>query len=120
MIATKEIRERAIYAHLKRGLTQDQVAQNYNVHITTFQRWLSAFRKTGSYSPKKRGHRKAVFSDKRLKQLDSLVSKTPDATLEELQAMCGFSVSIVTIHNALKKLGYCYKKNSSCGGTRTQ
>ncbi len=102
MIATKEIRERAIDAHLKRGLTQAQVAQNYNVHITTFQRWLFAFRETGSYKPKKRGHRKAVFSDKRLNQLDSLVSDNPDATLEDLQVMCEVSVSIVTIHNALK------------------
>jgi len=40
-IASKDVRQRAIEAHLNRGLTQAQVARNYNVHITTFQRWLS-------------------------------------------------------------------------------
>lgn len=65
--------------------TQAQVARNYNVHITTFQRWLFDFRQSGSYEPRKRGHRQAVFSGDALKALEALVTNNPDATLEELR-----------------------------------
>ena len=118
-IANKDVRRRAINAHLKRGLTQAEVARNYNVHITTFQRWLFDFRQTGSYEPKKRGHRPAVFSGKALKELEDLVENNPDATLEELRDMSGLSVSLVTVHHALGRLGYRYKKNASCRRART-
>ena len=113
-IASGDIRQRAIEAHLKRGLTQALVARNYNVHITTFQRWLFEFRQTGSYEPKKRGHRQAVFSGDSLKKLEHLVENHSDATLEELRDLSGASVSIVTVHNSLQRLGYRYKKNASC------
>ena len=111
-IASADVRKRAIDAHLKRGLTQAQVAQNYNVHITTFQRWLFEFRRTGSCEPGKRGHRQAVFSGDALKELEHLVKTNPDATLEELRDMSGESVSVVTVHNSLQRLGYRYKKNA--------
>lgn len=117
-IASKEIRKRALEAHLNRGLTQAQVAQNYNVHITTFQRWLFDFRQTGSYEPGKRGHRQAVFSGEALRELERLVKDRPDATLEELRDLSGASVSIVTVHNSLKRKGYRYKKNAPCRRAR--
>ena len=117
-IASSDVRQRAIEAHLNRGLTQTQVARNYNVHITTFQRWLFDFRSTGSYEPKKRGHRHAVFAGDALKALEALVENNPDATLEELRDMSGESVSIVTVHNSLQRLGYRYKKNAPCRRAR--
>lgn len=117
-IANGDIRHRAIDAHLKRGLTQAQVARNYNVHITTFQRWLFDFRQTGSYEPQKRGHRQAAFSGKALKKLERLVKDHPDSTLEELRELSGVSVSIVTVHNSLQRLGYRYKKNAPCRRAR--
>jgi transposase len=117
-IASKDVRQRAIEAHLHRGLTQAQVARNYNVHITTFQRWLFEFRQSGSYEPQKRGHRQAAFSGKALKKLERLVKNHPDATLEELRELSGVSVSIVTVHNSLQRLGYRYKKNASCRRAR--
>jgi len=117
-IASKDIRKRALEAHLTRGLTQAQVARNYNVHITTFQRWLFDFRESGSYEPKKRGHRHAVFSGDVLKTLEALVENNPDATLEELRDLSGAAVSIVTIHNSLQRLGYRYKKNAPCRRAR--
>ena len=117
-IASGDVRQRAIDAHLKRGLTQAQVARNYNVHITTFQRWLFDFRQTGSCEPKKRGHRQAVFSGNALKELEHLVENNPDATLKELRELSGASVSIVTVHNSLQRLGYRYKKNAPCRRAR--
>jgi transposase len=117
-IASKEIRKRALEAHLNRGLTQARVARNYNVHITTFQRWLFDFRQSGSCEPKKRGHRQAVFSGNALTELERLVKNNPDATLEELREMSGTSVSIVTVHNSLQRLGYRYKKNAPCRRAR--
>jgi transposase len=118
-IATKDVRKRAIDAHLNHGLTQSQVAQHYNVNISTFQRWLLHFRQTGSYEPDKRGHRQAVFTGPALKNLERLVENHPDATLEELRELSGESVSTVTIHNSLRRMGYRYKKNASRRRTRT-
>ncbi len=117
-IASKDVRQRAVEAHLNRGLTQAQVARNYNVHITTFQRWLFNFRQSGSYEPRKRGHRQAVFSGDALTALEAIVDNNPDATLEELRELSGVSVSIITIHNSLQRLGYRYKKNAPCRRAR--
>ena len=118
-IATKDVRKRALDAHLNQGLTQSQVAQHYNVNISTFQRWLFHFRQTGSYEPDKRGHRQAVFTGPALENLERLVKNNPDATLEELRDLSGESVSTVTIHNSLRRMGYRFKKNTSRRRTRT-
>jgi transposase len=117
-IASKDVRQRAVEAHLNRGLTQAQVARNYNVHITTFQRWLFDFRQSGGYEPKKRGHRPAAFSGAALTALEALVKNHPDATLKELRELSGASVSIITIHHSLQRLGYRYKKNAPCRRAR--
>lgn len=118
-IATEATRMRAIRAYERSKSTQAEIALAYGIHIRTFQRWLFRYKAEGSYSPNKRGHRKSIYRDKKLKELDRLVKKNPDATLKELKELTGIDSSIMSIKRALDKLGYRYKKNATRKRTRT-
>ena len=111
-IATEQTRRRAIGAYKNGKGTQAEIARLYAVNIRTFQRWLERYNQTGEAAPQKRGSRKALFEGAALKQLDKLVQKYPDATLEELKVRSKTSGSIMAVKRALDRLGYRYKKNA--------
>lgn len=111
-IATSDTRERAIEAYRKGKGTQDEIAAHYGVALRTFQRWLERYHLNGDTSPHPRGHRKAVFHGKLLDDLDELVQKHPDATLEQLREMSGLECSIMAVQRGLDRLGYSFKKNA--------
>lgn len=117
-IATQQVRQRAISAH-EAGQTQSQVAECYGINIATFQRWLKRYRETGRAAPLPRGHNPAALDASEMRELDRLVQETPDATLEQLRDRLGKTCSLVAIHQALKRLGYRYKKNASGKRART-
>ena len=118
-ISSGQIRQRAIEAY-EAGLgTQAEVAKLYGVDVSTFERWMQRYRQTGRAAPLPRGHNPAALDNSRMLQLDALVEQTPDATLEQLRSALGVDCSIVAIHNALKRLGYGYKKNSARQRTRS-
>ncbi len=117
-IASSELRERALTAYRTGKGTQEEIAALYGIASRTFQRWWQQYQRTGSTSPKQRGHRKAVYSGKDLERLARTVRKHPDATLEELRELTGKSCSIMAVHRALVRLGYSLKKNSI--GQRTK
>ena len=55
--------------------------------------------------------------------LHAVMAKEADITLSELQRRLadeGVRVSLQTINVTLRDLGYSYKKNRACGGTRTR
>jgi transposase len=117
-IASAQVRQRAIAAYEAELGSQSQVAQLYGVNLSTFQRWLQRYRQTGRAAPLPRGHNPAALDEAQMRQLDGLVQQMPDATLEELRGAVGVECSLVAIHNALKRLGYRYKKNAA--GQRTR
>ena len=112
-IAKREVRQRAIDAYESGRGSQALVAKIYGVDISTFQRWLKRYRQSGSSAPLPRGHNPSALNEAQMEQLNTLVQQTPDATLEQLRQAMGLSCSIVAVHNALKRLGYRYKKNST-------
>jgi transposase len=117
-IATEQIRQRAIAAHLA-GQAQSQVAKCYGVNIATFQRWLRRHRETGQDAPLPRGHNPPALDQHEMIRLGQLVRATPDATLAQLRGALGKTCSLVAIHMALKRLGYRFKKNASGQRTRS-
>jgi transposase len=119
-IASAQVRQRAINAYMDGEGTQALVAKLYGVDLSTFQRWLQRYRKSGRAAPLPRGHNPPALNDAQMQQLDTLVQQTPDATLEQLRDEMGLSCSIVAMHNALKRLGYRYKKNSTGQRTRAR
>ncbi len=118
-IASGEVRRRAIEAYEAGKGSQAQVANLYGVDISTFQRWLHRYRESGRSEPLPRGHNPPALDDAQMQELDALVEQTPDATLAQLREALGVSCSTVAIHNALKRLGYRYKKNAPCQRART-
>jgi len=112
-ISSAEIRQRAIGAYEAGNGSQAQVAKMYGVDISTFQRWLQRYRQSGRVAPLPRGHNPSALNDTQMGQLNALVQHTPDATLEQLRQTMNLNCSIVAVHNALKRLGYRYKKNVS-------
>ncbi len=118
-IANAQVRQRAINAYINGEGTQALVAKLYGVDLSTFQRWLQRYRKTGRAAPLPRGHNPPALDDAQMQQLNTLVQQTSDATLEQLRDTMGLSCSIVAVHNALKRLGYRYKKNATGQRTRS-
>ncbi|MFA7368949.1 MAG: helix-turn-helix domain-containing protein [Kiritimatiellales bacterium] len=116
--ARTDTRQRAVTAYLNHQGTQAQIAELCGVDPRTFQRWLFRYRQTGEVAPLPRGHRRAVFDGSALKELDKLVRRNKDATLEELKTLSGASCSIMAVQRALDRLGYRYKKNAPCRRAR--
>lgn len=119
-ISSAEIRQRAIEAYDAGNGTQALVAKMFGVDISTFQRWLKCYRQSGRDRPLPRGHNPSAFSAAQMHELNALVERTPDATLEQFRETMALSCSLVAVHNALKRLGYRYKKNADGQRTRTR
>ena len=112
MSITKEhTRRRAIQSYQSKRGTQAEIAAMYGVCLRTFQRWWRQFRDQQITAPQPRGHRRAAYEGKDLYVLDKLVKKRPDATLEELRDRTDKHCSIMSVHRALERLGYRYKKS---------
>ena len=93
--------------------TQQKIADTFSVSAIWIRKLLQRRRETGSIEPLPRTQgRKPAFKGSNLEQLNDFVKKHPDATLEEIKEHFSGTVdcSIVAIHNALKRLGWRYKK----------
>jgi transposase len=112
---SKDLRERVIRA-IERGEKVLSIAERLEVGFDWIYKLLRRYRATGNYDalPQNAGA-KPKLSEDDLILLRQMVLEHPDATLEELKDLTGFSVSIATISRALnKRLNISFKKNSSC------
>jgi transposase len=94
--------------------TQQTIADTFSVSAIWIRKLLQRRRETGSIEPLPRTQgRKPAFRGANLQQLNNFVKENPDSTLEEIREHFTDKVncSIVAIHNALKRLGWRYKKN---------
>ena len=117
---SKDLRERVIRAR-ERGEAPSSIAERLEVSLGWVYSLLRRYRATGNYEalPLNAG-RKPKMSESDLELLRQTVHEHPDATLEELKNLTGFSVSIATISRALnERLGITFKKNSSCKRTES-
>lgn len=109
-----DLRQRVVDAYNHRQGTEQQIARLFGISRRTLQRYLRRYRNEGSLKPKpQNAGRKSAFHGRSLKVLDRFVQHNPDATLEAIREHFAGMVkcSIVAIHNALKKLGWRYKKS---------
>ncbi len=109
-----ELRQRVIKAVDNKIGTKTQIAETFSVSTSWIRKLLQRRRETGSLeaSPRTQG-RKCAFGSANLEQLNNFVRQKPDSTLEEIKEHFSAKVncSVVTVHNALKRLGWRYKKN---------
>ena len=109
-----ELRQRVLAAIDAGGSTRERIAKTFQVSTSWMRRLLQRRRTEGTIAP--RGHgggRRPAFDGPLLEELDRVVQRTPDMTLEALQAHFAGRVncSIVAIGNALRRLDYRFKKN---------
>ncbi len=112
-----ELRER-IVAECDDDTHPAEVARMFRVSERFVYTMLRLRRETGSLEPSraKRGPMPKLATH--LDQLQALVEDQPDATLVELRDRLGVRVCVMTVENALRRLGYTLKKSPARLRTR--
>jgi transposase len=111
-----ELRERAVRAYESGSESYAIVAERFSVGIRPLQRWVQRLRTTGSVTPLPRGGGNPSRID--LRMLEAVISDCGDATSFELTAEYnrrvrrGRRVHRSSVHRALRRTGYVFKKNS--------
>jgi transposase len=107
-----DLRKRVIAAYEGQDQSMGQIAERFAMPKGTVQNIIEHYRATGSVAPTPQNPgRKPAFQGKALARLEADVDRHPDATLEELRDRSGVRVSVVAVHNTLKKLGFTLKKS---------
>ena len=107
-----DLRKRILAARLKDGRSMGQIAERFGTAKGTVQNILERYRDAGTVDPKPpNAGRKAAFRGALLKRLEQDVLDHPDATLSELRERSGLAVSLVTVHNTLRRMGFTLKKS---------
>ena len=107
-----DLRQRIVTARTQDGQSMGEIAARFKIPKGTVQNILERYRDAGTVQPKpQNAGRKPAFSAEELRRLARDVEDHPDATLEELRTYSGKPVSLVCVHNTLKKLGFSRKKN---------
>jgi len=106
-----DLRKRVVAARHEDGQSMGEIAERFRMPKATVQNILRRYGESGSVVPKPRNPgRKQSFSDADQRRLEAAVEASPDCTLAELRDHCGVAVSVVTVHNTLKRLGFTRKK----------
>ena len=93
--------------------TRQQIADRFKVSLGLVKKLLAQRKNLGTIEPQYQNvGRRPAFDGENLKQLDNFLQKRSDATLIEIQEHFSgcISCSIQAIANALKRLGWRYKK----------
>ena len=107
-----DLRNRVVAARHEDGQSMGYIAERFRIPKGTVQNILERFRDAKTVEPKPRNAgRKPAFSLEALQKLEKDVLRHPDATLAELRERSGVGVSLVAVHNTLRKLGFSRKKS---------
>ncbi len=118
-----DLRKRVLAAYDSGRYSLNRIAEQFQVTTRWIQKLRRQRTRDGSIAPRPQNQgRKPAFRDKQLQELDDFVKKHSDATLEEIREYFAGSVncSIVAVHNALKRLGWRYKKKRYEPASKTE
>jgi len=105
-----EMRKR-ILKDLNSGKTWAATAEKWDISQSFIAKLKRQVRETGVIDPIKPHTGPKPKLEAHYQLLQNIVSKTPDATLEEIREQLPVKVSPQTVANALIKLKLVYKKN---------
>lgn len=109
-----DLRERVIRA-LRSGTKQKSVAEQFDISLSTVQRLAHQYRVEGHLRSKVSPGRSPIITPAQEDELLRLVTQ-PDATLASIaqawREKTGGYIAASTVHYALQRLGYTYKKNT--------
>jgi transposase len=110
-----DLRERVVAA-IEAGHTREEVAEMYNLALSTVGGYIRRKRETGSVSPDKFGGYKTFLLEPHTDLVKELVAEQPDVTLAELQARlekAKVTVSLSGISRFLHHIKLTFKKRVS-------
>ena len=113
---SQDLRDRVLAAY-QRGMTSRQIAELFEVSASWARRVEQRRRDFGETAPRKVGSPGVPKIDR--VRLSQLVQDHPDATAPELRAMLDVDCCDSAIYQALKKLGFTFKKRRSMPPSRT-
>ncbi len=113
---SQDLRERVLRAY-DRGMKTKQIALTFYVSPAWARRVKQRRGETGETTHRRMGSPGVTIVDRA--QLASLVRKHPDATLAELRTMLGVQCALSTLCEALKQMGFSFKKKRSMRRNRT-
>ena len=108
-----DLRERIVAAYDAGEGNMQEVADRFKVSLGLVKKLMAQRRNLGTIEPQYQNvGRKPAFDGENLNQLDKFLQKHADATLIEIQEHFSDSVScsLQAIANAIKRLGWRYKK----------
>ena len=112
-----DLRERVV-ADREAGCPTAEVAHKYRVSPAWVRRLMQRYRASGQVAPRRRTQYQAPLLAPYRAHLAALIAAQPDATLAELRAALGVSVSLTTVWRAVRHLGLTVKKSPARRRTR--
>jgi transposase len=110
----KELRE-VIVSSYNRGLgTIVEIAEMFDVTSRTVSNYLKLYKETGDLTPKPLPGRPPILTEENLNIIKTIILSNRDGTLQdfcdEFEHQVSIKITIVTMHNACKKLNINRKK----------
>jgi transposase len=118
-----DLRER-VFCYIAAGNSRRAAARVFGVSASTAVRLAAAHRERGAITPKRQGRAPGTAGKlaPHMAFLAEIVRAEPDITLKELSGALkqthGVSVQLSSIHRALIRAGFSYKKRPYRAGTR--
>ncbi len=112
---SQDLRDRVLRAY-DRGMKTRQIAETFEVSSSWARRVKQRRRETGETTHRPMGGPGVMIVDR--EQLASLVREHPDATLAELRTLLGVQCALSTLCQALKQMGFSFKKKRSMRRSR--
>lgn len=112
---SNDLRERVVAA-IEAGHTREEVAELYDLPLSTVGRFIRRKRETGSIKPDKFGGYKTFTLTPHVALVRALVTEQPDSTLAELKIRLAkekVDVSLSAISRFLHHLNLTFKKRVS-------
>ena len=109
-----DLRKRILKAYDSGNVTQQEVADRFDVSLGMVKKLIQQRRHLGDISPQNfRSGAKPKITQEHRKSLREMILKKPDMTLEELKKALGLNCTIQALHYVLIDMGISYKKKLS-------
>ncbi len=99
-----------IIAAKERGETETEIAKWLKISRSSVCKIWKLYKDTGSYAPLPYPGRKAKISEENWKDVEELISRYPDKTLEEIIEELSLPIRKSRLSVLLIKAGYSFKK----------
>ena len=116
-----DLRERILASYDAGKGTRQDIADRYDVSLGMVKKLLSQRKRTGDIAS--RYHvcgRKPYFTHELRLQINELIRKRKDITLEELRETLDLNCSLPAIHYVLRDMNLSFKKNAARQRARTR